>query len=459
MATDDNHTDLEEIKRCKGMTIVHLNIRSLLPKFVLFNEDFLDGKLDIIMVSETWMQKGLPNNLICASGYNIIRKDRQTNKRGGGLCIYLKSSIVYEELQPIPCNSDKDLEWLSLRATVGGNKKQILLLVYRPPSGNTQEALDKLRMCLEYFQTNHRNSEITIMGDLNIDYGNNGCSYVKSLKLLETLFGMNQLIHSATRSTAQTRTILDLCFTTISNLNFSGVINCTMSDHNPIFLVKKKIKLENKARTFRGRCYKNYNLDLLKLELNKVNWEEIKLESNPDIQWNLMHTHLVQIADKLCPKKMFYITKQRPAFLTTELLELIKERDTVFRLARKHNDMDYWQRANSLRKQTETAVLQSRKEYVIDKLKTNQNDSKKFWQSVKLVLPDNRSSTINVVWDPEKNELVNGLYAANLINNFFCNIGRDLSSRIGQSDMEFLPTQTDCLFEWGRLISIRDVQE
>lgn len=76
MAADDNYFDLDSIKRTKGLKIVHVNTRSLLPKFPLFKDDFLDDKLDIIMVSETWVQQGLPNNLIWVHGYNNVRKDR-----------------------------------------------------------------------------------------------------------------------------------------------------------------------------------------------------------------------------------------------------------------------------------------------------------------------------------------------------------------------------------------------
>lgn len=48
----------------------------------------------------------------------------------------LRDSIVYDELFPLPNSSDKVLEWLCLKTNIGGNKKQILLLLYRPPNGS-----------------------------------------------------------------------------------------------------------------------------------------------------------------------------------------------------------------------------------------------------------------------------------------------------------------------------------
>lgn len=186
--SDNDYLELDDIKNNKGVKIVHLNIRSILPKFTLLKESFLDDSFDVVMLSETWMQQSIPSNLIGVSDYNLVRKDRQINKRGGGLCIYLRDNIVYEQLLPLLEGCDKDLEWLCLKISLGGHKKQIMLLLYRPPNGNPQQAISYLRACLEFFQSEHRNCELTIMGDLNIKYNNNRCPYVKSIKLLETLF-------------------------------------------------------------------------------------------------------------------------------------------------------------------------------------------------------------------------------------------------------------------------------
>lgn len=79
------------------------------------------------------------------------------------------------ELNPINNGDGKDLVWLCLKVHIGGNKKQIILSLYRPPSGRPQEAIDLIRSCLEFFQVEHRNCELTIMGDLNFNFDNNRC--------------------------------------------------------------------------------------------------------------------------------------------------------------------------------------------------------------------------------------------------------------------------------------------
>lgn len=121
----------------KGLIILHINIRSLLPKLPLFTHDYLDERLDIILVSESWLKNGLDDSLFTVPGYHFIRIDRPSLKRGGGLCIYLKDNIVYEELQPSDDeNGGENLEFLCLKLHIGGHKKLIILLMYRPPNGD-----------------------------------------------------------------------------------------------------------------------------------------------------------------------------------------------------------------------------------------------------------------------------------------------------------------------------------
>ena len=49
--------------------------------------------LDVLCISETWLHKEIGDKEVSIDGYDIIRKDR-TNKRGGGVCVYVRSSLA-----------------------------------------------------------------------------------------------------------------------------------------------------------------------------------------------------------------------------------------------------------------------------------------------------------------------------------------------------------------------------
>lgn len=127
------------------------------------------------------------------------------------------------------------------------------------------------------------------------------------------------------------------------------------------------------------------------------------------------------------------------------------------RLARKHNDDLYWSRGIELSKNVIKLVTESKREYVNEQLDRNKNCSKKFWNSVKLVLPDNKCSNIDVVWHPELEEYVSGTDAANLVNEFFSNIGKKLADKIGCPDTEYYPPDFGQNFVWGGFITVPEV--
>lgn len=54
----------------------------------------------------------------------------------------------------------------------------------------------------------------------------------------------------------------------------------------------------------------------------------------------------------------------------------------------------------------------------------------KHWKSIELILPNYRSSGIEMIYDPDSNEIMSGVSAANVINNYFAEIGENLASKL-----------------------------
>lgn len=300
----------------------------------MVDHDFLDGSFDAMAVSETWLKPCIPDSMVSTNGYNLIRKDRITTrvldggnltktKSGGGICLYLKTDMIYEVLTPIK-NNCIDLEWLCVKTNRGGGKKHIIVVVYRPPNCSASKAIDCIRECLTYLNDEHKNSDHTMIGDLNFNFHNDKCSHVQTLKFLEKSFNVRQVIKSSTRIGRSSGSLINICITNMDKIMSSGVIEYHLSDHLPIYLIKKHPKQQKKDNRFFGRCYKNYSYELLKDSLNEENWMSVSRELNPDTQWNMMLTIFLKVADKLCPKKLFHITKHRPVYLTDVILEYIK---------------------------------------------------------------------------------------------------------------------------------------
>ena len=81
--------------RCKGYSIVHLNVRSFLAhKDEVYTE--LRGH-DFICLTETWLTTFASDKLLVLDGYMMLHQDRmQKNKKGkmkkgGGILLYYKT--------------------------------------------------------------------------------------------------------------------------------------------------------------------------------------------------------------------------------------------------------------------------------------------------------------------------------------------------------------------------------
>jgi exonuclease III len=97
---------------------MHVNIRSLLPKFVLFTALAHSANSDVLVMSESWLRKDTNNSEISIPNYNIFHQDR--TGKGGGVAIYcrvsLQSSVLLSRSVP------KQFELLVLKIHLSRNK-------------------------------------------------------------------------------------------------------------------------------------------------------------------------------------------------------------------------------------------------------------------------------------------------------------------------------------------------
>ena len=83
-------------------------------------------------------------------------------------------------------------------------------------------------------------NEIYIIGDFNIDYSLKSVKKRYKLSTLESKFNIKQLINDFTRVTHSSSTIIDWIYTDSQVISLSGTLDINISDHLPVFLVRKK---------------------------------------------------------------------------------------------------------------------------------------------------------------------------------------------------------------------------
>ena len=94
-AFQSNDSGLSFGPKSRGLSLAHLNIRSLLHKMDQVNLVMGGAKsFDILSFSETWLNDTVSDDEIVIPGYNCVRRDRQ-EKSGGGVAIFCRDSINF----------------------------------------------------------------------------------------------------------------------------------------------------------------------------------------------------------------------------------------------------------------------------------------------------------------------------------------------------------------------------
>ena len=182
----------------------------------------------------------------------MIHVDRKKG-RGGGVAMYINVKLIYKIRKDIYIDGIENL-FIEI-------DKNIIGTLYRPPSNNIVNFLDKLEKELD--KMSRENKHIYIMGDFNIDLsqslqsisphsiprliGNHSIdNYANTFLNILSSYAFYPSINVPTRITPMSQTLIDNIFTNSFNKdNNSGVFTYDVTDHLPIFLISSQLKVNN----------------------------------------------------------------------------------------------------------------------------------------------------------------------------------------------------------------------
>ncbi|XP_071952123.1 uncharacterized protein [Antedon mediterranea] len=260
----------------KGIHILHLNTRSMIPKLPELRDIAYKSKAGIISISETWIDDSVSDNEIKIEGYSVLRRDR--DRKGGGVCTYISDDIAFNRRSDIE-SDEAEVLWIELN--LPKTKPIIIGTCYRPPKQTNfltlfENMLSKIGM----------DSELIVVGDFNI------CTLTKSSLLnsynqILSMFSLSNKVTEPTRICPTVASCLDHILCNNENkISQSGTIATGLSDHLMTFCTRKTIKLkfnghknaeENKNNPkklwtiFKGLGYSNTSKDSAKTVIDLPN--------------------------------------------------------------------------------------------------------------------------------------------------------------------------------------------
>ena len=147
------------------------------------------------------------------------------------------------------------------------------------------------------------------------------------------MLGLAQIIQEFSRVTSTTQTMIDLIFTDSMYILRSGVIEDNMSDHFPIYFVRKKERGFIKKKEIMGRSYKDYDKIIFQNLLQHAKWDKFDTETDPDILWDIFDDNIRAALDLICPIRKLTIPEDKPKWLTADIINLIRDRDALYKRA------------------------------------------------------------------------------------------------------------------------------
>ncbi|XP_065639761.1 uncharacterized protein LOC136072559 [Hydra vulgaris] len=266
------------------------------------NEDFSDFTMDLRRKLFKEAKE------LRAKGFETILLERQTNKRGGGVLIYVKEHIAHN-IRNDMCVSDGDKEIVTIE--ILNNKKNNILLscCYRSPDGASENLSFFLQQNI--IHKGSKENKITfIIGDFNMN-----CLIYNKDKKIKSFYdeilmaGAVPLINRLTRITKTSTTLIDNIFTTdIYNRKLKkGIIKTDISDHFPIFLTIHTVSSNNPERQniIKKRVFNESNIKSFQYQLSLLHWKHINFNEDANTIYNKFFDTLFSIYDAnfpLCEK-------------------------------------------------------------------------------------------------------------------------------------------------------------
>jgi hypothetical protein len=409
----------------KGLTIGHLNVRSLKNKIDQIRLMLQDQPLDVFAVSETWLNTNISDSEVAIPNYKLYRKDRAT--RGGGVALYVNSLIDHELCTDHTGVSNTEVIWVKISPKY--HKALHVAAVYRPPSAD-ETYFEHLLDNFEKVMTGDK--DVVILGDFNFDFVLNEGLSSNPAHYIEELLNCTQLVHEPTRVTANSSTTIDLIYSSIADKHkYTGVIKCTLSDHYLIYTTLEFGKSKEKAphKVVNTRSYTKFNTfdylnDLLNLELYNI----VNEHDSVDACWNAWKTQITHVMDKHAPSRRHRVRNRVNPWITKEIVTLMYKRDRLHNEAIKTGRNDLFNEYRCARNEVVKKIKLAKKEYYSHELSNNTGPRQK-WKTLRTLLGTNA-----------KDSNFPSTLTPNVMNDYFATVGQKLSTKFSDSTSPSWPS-------------------
>ena len=345
----------------------------------------ISNQLHVLCLAETWLDSNFDLSLIEIENYYFIGNDRNlissnhSKFQGGGVGCYIHNQLSSKILAKSENTVINQTEFLiiELIANITHNKPRLLLaVVYRRPKGTS---LTEFFLTLSKYEQSYKN--IIITGDFN-NFSDSSfeSDHLKSLLNDHSLY---RVPIGPTHVTFNSSSTIDYIITdSQSKVASQSLSNIPIAAGHHSLLIKYKFEFTYTFKTIRSRDWKGCNYNMANNRFEQIN-DYIVRSSNNDIDpntiVNLFNDKVYSTLNDIAPLKTTSLKRPPAPWLTPELKLLCKQRDKLYKKAKRLGSLTLLLEFRSLRSQIKDKIQLARNNYLRQNL-LKLNDPNSIWR-------------------------------------------------------------------------------
>ena len=202
-----------------------------------------------------------------------------------------------------------------------------------------------------------------------------------------------------------------------------------VSDHSLIVSVIKGGVKNVLPKVTEFRSFKSYDKTAFLKDLCEVPWNVVESVNDVNDAVFIWDRLFKSIADEHAPIKTKGIKGNRTPWITTDLLELRRDRGYHLKKAHNSNSKYHWSMYRKLKNAASTIGRNLKSKYFCKLIEDSKYDGSKMWKAIKETLPS-KTSGISMIEDDGKVHQ-EAMSIAEIMNNHFATMGKKLSKAFG----------------------------
>jgi hypothetical protein len=374
-----------------------------------------EQKIDLIAITETWLEDTMIDSELNIAGYTIFRKDRKQvrDSKGGGVLLYVRD--CFNAYYATELNGYQN-ESLWIRLQMSQTRCMLIGVCYKSPTAKDEEvksmyeAIEKASSC-----------QSMILGDFNcpsIDWSTLHCdsSDQPFVDLTQNCF-LHQHVHKPTRG----NNILDLVLTTepamIEELQVLEPL--ATGDHSKV-MFQLIIETESNEQKVDRWMFKRADFDEINQFLSLQDWDHLFKNKNVDDKWMELKMILQKVIEKYVPKSANKRKQEKCPWINYKVKKTIKSRNRLWKKYSNTKDYGYYLKYVEMRNNVVKEIRKAKNIFEKKLVNSIKQNPKSFYSYVR-----SRAKTkdkVGPLKDQNGKLVLDDKDRAQLLNTFFSSV-------------------------------------